>query len=272
MAAGWDDEGCESFEGVECCAGEVLELGAGADDEAVDVFGLAKLLGLGESVGVDVVGECFVHGVIVVRCWGVVGGSRMVGMKNDGSGCMSLVRLVAPGSMCSGVVVAADMVLTAKHFLQNKVPREVVVRGEGFSCGVSGWIDIAGTDVSVVRLAEVVDVALVVPVSARVVRVGMQVVSFGFGNSSEPKYGVVVARLPFAFSQTLGNRVRHAVVVSQRNPAVRGDSGGPVFVAGELVGLQSMITDPFGYNLGFATVAVLAPYVGAIAVAMNRLR
>ena len=64
-AGGGDDEGGKSFVGVEGGAGEVFELGAGSDDEAVDVFGLAVLLCLLEAVGVDVVWEGCGHGVIV---------------------------------------------------------------------------------------------------------------------------------------------------------------------------------------------------------------
>lgn len=186
--------------------------------------------------------------------------------------CESLVRLSGLGSMCSGVVVAEDMVLTAKHFLAGQVPKDVGVHGVGFSSGVAGWIDIAGTDVSVVRLRESVDGGLVAPVSSQVVRFRMRTFSFGHGNSVAPKVGLVVAKLPVAFSRSFGNRVRHAGVVKQRNPAVRGDSGGPVFVDGKLVGLQSMILDPFGHNVGLATVALLEPYGAAISDAMSRLR
>ena len=196
----------------------------------------------------------------------------MLGMASNLFDCGSLVRLSGLGSMCSGVVVAEDMVLTAKHFLAGQVPRDVRVHGVEFSCGVAGWIDIAGTDVSVVRLRESVGGDVVTPVSSLVVRFRMRTFSFGHGNSTAPKVGLVVAKLPVAFSRSLGNRVRHAGLVKQRNPAVRGDSGGPVFVDGQLVGLQSMILDPFGHNVGLATVALLEPNGVAISGAMSRLR
>ncbi|WIM72444.1 trypsin-like serine protease [Corynebacterium suedekumii] len=70
----------------------------------------------------------------------------------------------------------------------------------------------------------------------------------------------------------LATVVRSGALIYNNPPAVRGDSGGPVIVDGEVVGVQSLITDPFGKNLRIATIQQVAPYHRQITSAVDALR
>ncbi len=184
----------------------------------------------------------------------------------------SLLRFSGPRSYCSGVLITPDMALTAQHFLNKKVPNEISVSKPDYNGHIAGWIDIAGTDISVVKLATAVPEADTIMITDHRLRLGQRTYSIGHGNSTEPKPGLVVAQLPLAVSKGLKNRVRFAGVIAQKTPAVRGDSGGPVFNDNGLMAIQSMIFDPYGKNVGLATVAELGPHAGKIKDAMRRLQ
>lgn len=46
-------------------------------------------------------------------------------------------------------------------------------------------------------------------------------------------------------------------MIFNTTPAVKGDSGGPVIADGKVFAVQSLILDPFGVNLGVATVSLI---------------
>ena len=68
--------------------------------------------------------------------------------------------------------------------------------------------------------------------------------------------GRLIMPLPVAISRT-GSFVRPAGIIFNRTPAIKGDSGGPVLAGGKIVGVQSLIVDPFGRNSHFAVVNFL---------------
>ncbi len=192
-----------------------------------------------------------------------------------------LVKLRSGHGFCSGVRIAPNFVLSAKHFLRHALPRDIQISAPcdtGHSaCEIAGWIGIPHTDIAVVKapLAGTpgfADVA-VVPLSSRSLRLADRVISVGLGSGTpDIKPGRVLGVLPFALGKNIHTRVRHAALLAQRHPAIRGDSGGPILIDGAVYALQSMILEPFGRNIGCATVAQVAPVAQKIHSAMNQLQ
>lgn len=191
-----------------------------------------------------------------------------------------LVKLSSGTGFCSGVRVAPTIVLSAKHFLRHTLPREIRISApfdnvDSF-CTISGWIGIPHTDIAVVAAPLPDDHSFTnvatVPISSTSLRLADRTISVGLGGASAIKPGWVIATLPFACGKNIHTRVRHAAVLAQRDPAVRGDSGGPILIDGKVYALQSMILEPFGHNIGCATVAQIAPVARKIYSAMNQLQ
>ena len=65
----------------------------------------------------------------------------------------SLVRVHTPTGYCSGVLIDPYFILTARHFLRHRTAGDMFVFGDHWNRKVSGWIDLATTDISVLRLA-----------------------------------------------------------------------------------------------------------------------
>ena len=65
----------------------------------------------------------------------------------------SLVRVHTPTGYCSGVLIDPYFILTARHFLRHRTAGDMFVFGDHWNRTVSGWIDLATTDISVLRLA-----------------------------------------------------------------------------------------------------------------------
>lgn len=214
------------------------------------------------------------------------------------------VRLSAPGRYASGFLVSkalvdaalstqvdpgarelpshvsdrAEFVLTAAHFLRGSGGASPIrVRGVRLSGMAREHVSIFGTDIGVLRLETPAPTRQLPMLSPTPIRFGQHTVTYGFGGRSTalvPKelHGRVLARVPFALSRNPFTRVRYGVMVFNRSePAIRGDSGGPVLADGMVYGLQSMITDPLGFNTRVATVAALSPHLAAIRRAMEQL-
>ena len=191
-----------------------------------------------------------------------------------------VVRLGNRSVYCSGVLVAPDfrraphaatrLVLTCAHYWM-PIRGEYEAKAPGLRSRITAVRTIDGTDLALALLERPAEPRTLPGVGAAP-RTGDAVVSWGFGGNApvaQRKDGTVVAALPAAFSADLRTRVRYGAAV--RNNAIKGDSGGPVMAAGVVVGIQSLIADPFGRNLGVATVAAVAPHLPALRAAAAAL-
>ncbi|QPK80182.1 trypsin-like peptidase domain-containing protein [Corynebacterium lizhenjunii] len=203
------------------------------------------------------------------------------------------VRIRHRGSTCSGVLVsptlrpgvaATHFVLTCAHFFATSTSSttppgtylvEVPLPGRPLlRIPVAAVRTIDGTDLAVVRLQRPTP-----PVSLAAFAAptwGQRLETCGFGGLATSHHGPATRpgrlwlQLPLAWSRTSTTRVRHALVL--RSCAIKGDSGGPVCAAtGAVVGIQSLILDPFGHNLGLATAAAVQPHRRAILSALGAL-
>ena len=177
-----------------------------------------------------------------------------------------VVRLHRGGRYCSGFLTTPEMLagagredaplgqaqsnaefaLTAAHFLRNvDDPSAIRISGRGWRGRVADARVIVGTDIAVLRLARPAPAGPLLPVATAVTPVPADTVTYGFGGgvtgSAPPRYGRLVAKLPFAVSPNLRTRVRYAGVCfpTERDQVRYGDSGGPVFHGDLLVGLHA---------------------------------
>lgn len=169
-----------------------------------------------------------------------------------------VARLSTPGGgYCSGVLIGPDVVLTCAHFFARREASSVSVRVDGSAYPLSSLSTVRGTDVALVRLPK--------PVEASPLPLGplprplSRTMTLGFGgraDSVQTRPGLFLGTLPLSWSRTGATRVRPAGLLYANPPAVKGDSGGPVLVDGKVVGVQSLILDPWGRNLRIATVSL----------------
>ena len=188
----------------------------------------------------------------------------------------SLVRVHTPTGYCSGVLIDPYFILTARHFLRHRTAGDMFVFGDHWNRKVSGWIDLATTDISVLRLARPImeaDHPAITPPPLPPLTRGTPTISYGMGGGKpQQRPGTIWFKFPQVIGKNYHTRVRHALVIRQpNNPAIPGDSGGPVMANNQLVGLQSLILDPYGKNLGVATISLINPHLGEIRAAMHRL-
>lgn len=208
------------------------------------------------------------------------------------------VRLNERNRVCSGVLIAEPhsgtghaaegpritrLVLTCAHFFRTAPRRGYQVTG--FTGGkkwrrrILAVRTIDGTDCALALLHHPVEAPALLGLSAARPEWGQEVTTYGFGGldgaagrqAAQPRWGRVLFGLPLAFGRNLRTVVRPAALVRNAPPAVKGDSGGPVIADGTIVATQSLIADPFGTNLGVATVSVLAPHLPAIRAAAAAL-
>lgn len=208
------------------------------------------------------------------------------------------VRLNERHRVCSGVLIAepdsgtghaADgpsstrLVLTCAHFFRTAPRRGYHVTG--FSGGkkwrrrILAVRTIDGTDCALALLHHPVAAPALLGLSSARPEWGQEVTTYGFGGlggatgrqEARPRWGRVLFGLPLAIGRNLRTVVRPAALVRNDPPAVKGDSGGPVVANGTIAATQSLIADPFGTNLGVATVSVLAPHLPAIRAAAAAL-
>lgn len=193
------------------------------------------------------------------------------------------VRLSAGRSYCSGVLISPDLdaapaarteyVLTCAHFLRER-SGPIRVGGAHFHARVLGAVRIPRTDLAVLRLDRPSPPRRLLRLSTHPAPWSDPTVTEGFGQSwhrLQHRTGRVLLRIPLALGRNLRTFVTSAAVLHNNPPAVKGDSGGPVLVGGEIVAVQSMITDPFGWNTGLATVAQVAAHRRAIRAAVRAL-
>lgn len=194
------------------------------------------------------------------------------------------IRIGGNAGYCSGVLIAphlgaapktrSRLALSCAHYF-NRDRAGVPVRGRAFHTTVAEVIKIPWSDIAVVRFAGESPVQDLPAVSGKRAGWLKPTTTIGYGGSpSTPnqKRGRVIARVPFSLSRDRGTFVRSGAMLHNNPPAIRGDSGGPVFIDGQLVGLQSLILDPFGKNLKIATVSQLAPHLAAIRQAVAQLQ
>lgn len=196
---------------------------------------------------------------------------------------LPVVRLGGPNSYCSGVLVAPDLapavaartrlVLTCAHFWHDAQP-PFRVQGGGFTAQVTAARAIDGTDLALALLDAPAPPRPLPGLSRAMPPLGARVTTHGFGGRarvSTPREGVVVSPLPWSVSKDFRTVVRHGFAVRNVPRAIKGDSGGPVMWDGAVAAVQSLIVDPFGRNLGIATVAAVGLHIPAIRRAADAL-
>lgn len=193
------------------------------------------------------------------------------------------IRIGGKAGYCSGVLIAPDLqhavqartslALTCAHYFHSgrgKVP----VRGKAFHTQLAEVRKIPWTDIAVVRLASECPIQDLPAVATQRVRWLKPTTTFGFGGNPDAyqlRPGRMIAQVPISLSRDLHTFVRAGAMLYNSPAAIRGDSGGPVISEGEVIGLQSLILDPFGHNLGIATVSQVAPHRKAIRRAIAEL-
>ncbi len=193
------------------------------------------------------------------------------------------LRISSGTRFCSGVLISPDLgaaeharteyVLTCAHFFRGKTG-PFKVGGAHFTATVLGAVTIPWSDLAVVRLDKAAPPKDLLPVATRRARLLAPAVTQGFGGSwyrRRERVGRVIGWVPLAASRDLRTVVRSGVLLRNDPKAVRGDSGGPIIVDGQVVAVQSLIMDPFGVNLGIAAGSQVAPHRGRIERAVRAL-
>lgn len=170
-----------------------------------------------------------------------------------------LVRISARGAYCSGTLLAPDLVLTCNHFFREGSGSATVRVGTKIRT-IRSVEPVGGTDIALVRTRPFQHLeGADFPTLGGPPSVGIPTVTLGYGGRAkrlQARDGHMLLPLPVAISRT-GSFVRPAGIVFNRTPAIKGDSGGPVLAGGKIVGVQSLIVDPFGRNSHFAVVNFL---------------
>lgn len=193
------------------------------------------------------------------------------------------LRLKSGRSYCSGVLISpdleaavharTDLVLSCAHFLRGR-SGPIFVDGAWFPTKVLGAVRIPRTDIAVLRLDTPSPPKDLLRLSTSPAPFLAPTVTEGFGGGLRrpgQRVGRVIARSPIAVGRNLRTFVTSAAILHNNPKAIKGDSGGPVIVNGEIAAVQSMVTDPLGVNTGIATVAQVAAHRGAIAAAVAAL-
>ncbi len=197
------------------------------------------------------------------------------------------VRFLQHGSTCSGVLIAddlapaaaraTDLVLTCGHFFRDRGLEPAIRAASGplFTSTVADWASIGGSDLAVVRLADAAPPKELPGLAHRRPRPLSACATHGFGGGKRvavAKPGRVVGWLPFSVSRDLRTIVAHPALTWNSPRVIHGDSGAPVFVDGEVAAIQSLVLDPFGVNLGVATVGMVGPVRRHVEAAVTLLR
>ncbi|OFO36640.1 hypothetical protein HMPREF3048_01550 [Corynebacterium sp. HMSC075D04] len=171
----------------------------------------------------------------------------------------SIARISKPGrSYCSGALITPDTVLTCAHFFRGVDESKVRVRIDDTTYRLRSAAPIPGTDIALARLTERSSAPLL-EIGAPP-KIGASTLTVGFGGRAKTpqgKPGLYLGKLPFSASRSFATRIRPAGLVYASPPAIKGDSGGPVFAHGKVFAVQSLIMDPMNRNLRIATVSLL---------------
>lgn len=173
----------------------------------------------------------------------------------------TIVKLRAGRETCTGFLIDAHTVITAAHFLRGKEGRiSVIAQGKTYYSKAYKKID--ATDVAVVRLQQSVKCERYYPIAATNPRLLAQTHTIGFRGkkSARSVRGRYLCPLFFSTNTTFETRIRRAGIVFSHPPALPGDSGGPVFCEGEIVGIQSLVFNLGRWNLGVATISMLPSF------------
>lgn len=215
---------------------------------------------------------------------------------------LSAVRLTARGRLASGVLTnealidaslhahlnqttcdptqdRATHVITAAHFAKSLDSARV--SNAHFDGVATSFIVIPGTDIAIGRLRTPAPACLLEPISARRVLPIHKLVSVGFSDQVAvaptglvPRYvdSRVLSAVPWIVTYDLRTRARHGALLLPTGLqwSRRGDSGGPVLREKEIIGIQSMVSMPFGVPMGVSAVNVLGPHLPAIKAAMSQ--
>lgn len=197
------------------------------------------------------------------------------------------VRISEPGgTFCSGVLIAADLnaypqartrlVLSCAHFLRkHSCP---------FQVSAPGMPDNRLLDVRCQKFGDLAVGLLETPAPTRELmalasrrgqlwRTPTCTSGYGGGETQDLKqrYGRILWPVPWAFARDFSTHVRGGATLWNHPKVVRGDSGGPVCQGEEIIGVQSLIMDPLGVDLGLATASQVAPFKAWIHHAIKEL-
>ncbi|BAU95841.1 hypothetical protein N24_1579 [Corynebacterium suranareeae] len=170
----------------------------------------------------------------------------------------------------------ATYILTADHFLRS-CSKVIYIRGQNFTATATTSLSVFGTDLGLIKLDGKAPTMPLPLITDKPLHVGSKTITYGFGgqpSATTPKeiHGRVISTIPYGVSRNRITRVHHGVLIyNSPEKAVKGDSGGPVLVDGRVAGIQSMISDPGGFNTGVATAATLTQHLPALAHAMDLL-
>ena len=176
----------------------------------------------------------------------------------------------------TSIAERATFILTADHFLRS-CSKVIYVRGENFTATATTSLSVFGTDLGLIKLDGKAPTIPLPLFADKPLRVGMKTTTFGFGGLpsatvAKEIHGRVISAIPHGVSRNRITRVHHgALIFNSPEKAVKGDSGGPVLVNGRVAGIQSMISDPGGFNTGVATAASLIQHMPALAQALELL-
>lgn len=190
-------------------------------------------------------------------------------------------------SYCTGTLIhddlapasnrPTDLVLTCRHYFRDRsIEDRIRVRsGNFFTSTVADWAGIPASDLAIVRMAKPSPPRDLPGLATGRPRLFSKCTTHGFGGGAREaveKPGRIMGFLPFSFSRDRATVVAHPALTYNTPIAVKGDSGGPVIVDGEIAAVQSLVLDPFGRNVGVATVSMVGPMRGKLAAAVQLLR
>lgn len=187
---------------------------------------------------------------------------------------------MAPDLNASAELVSTPLILTCAHYFRTAPLNSFNIRGRGIRGKLDAVRVINGTDIAIARLRRPAPPRKLLGVGAQFFYPGLKTTTYGFGgNSAEvnAKPGTVLFPTPLSISRGGCTRVRPAAVQLNSPKAIKGDSGGAVLVSGYKDGrtrinaVQSLILDPFGINIGLATVAPLRPHIETLRRAADSL-
>lgn len=172
---------------------------------------------------------------------------------------------------CVGSVIGHNqtgaVVLTVAHFFDHVLPEDTRLS-----------LDATGTHRRAMRVETIpgTDLALVVtnarfsaelrpyypPLSAAPLRPFTRVLTV----ARNPIPGTVVTPVCVGLGTRMRIRVRRGALVAPDlgRKVHLGDSGSPVLAEGHIVGVQSLVFNPFGVNTGLSTIACVRPHLARI--------